>query len=404
MNTIERPEYISWLDRWRDKKIIKTISGVRRCGKSTILEMYRKKLLEDDVTPKQMIAINFEDLAFEDLQDYMKLYDYVQSKLVPDKMNYIFLDEIQMCGNFEKAVDSLFLKDNCDLYITGSNSRFMSGKLATLLSGRYVMMEMLPLSFKEYATELKGRHPDMTPTQMFTNYCRYGSFPFILNFDGDAKDATEYVRALYDTIILNDVVKRGGIADVPILESIVRFLLYNVGNRTSTAKIADALKSAGKNIDRKTVDKYVGDLVGAMLFYEAPRYNIKGRQFLTTQSKFYAVDMGFRSILASSKESDKGQVLENVIYLELRRRGYDVFVGEDAGTEVDFVAMDNGVPSYYQVCLTALESETLKREMEPLKRIKDNFPKYLLTLDEAFANENIEGIIKTNALDWLMGV
>jgi len=402
MRHIERPTYLDWLKSWREKQIIKVISGVRRCGKSTILEMYRNFLLDNGVAKNQIITINFEDIDYESLNNYQALYGFVKGLLIPTKMNYIFLDEIQHCTDFEKAVDSLFIKSNCDVYITGSNSYFMSSDLSTLLSGRYVELKMLPLSFKEFSSALHETQGHLTRNQAFNLYTEFGSFPFILGLDRFGQETKDYLDALYSTIILNDVVKRCRISDVSSLESVTKYMLHNIGNRTSSPKIANTLKSAGKSIDQKTVDKYLNGLTEALLLYKAQRYNLKGKQYLTTLSKYYAVDMGIRSRLVSGKESDAGHILENIIFLELNRRGYEVFVGEMDTTEVDFVAIRNRSPEYYQVASTALDGQTLNRELAPLRKITDNFPKYLLTLDEAFADANFDGIIKMNALDWLL--
>lgn len=400
---IQRHEYLDFLKRWKDQQIIKVVSGVRRCGKSTLFDLFKADLRENGVAEEQIIAINFEEIDYEHLTDYRQLYAYIKDRLLPDRMNYIFLDEIQHCEKFEKAVDSLFIKQNCDVYITGSNAYFMSGELATLLSGRYVELNMLPLSFKEFSIGLAERHPELTDRQKFNLYLEYGAFPYLLNFDSFGKDARDYLRSLYHTIILKDVVTRLKVSDVAVLENLAKFMLHNVGNRVSAIKIANTLKSAGKGADQKTVDKYINGLSDALLLYEATRYNIKGKQFLTTQSKYYAVDIGFRNVLVRGKESDEGHVLENIIYLELKRRGYDVYVGEIDDGEVDFVAISDGKPIYFQVAASTLDPSTLARELAPFERISDNYPKYLLTLDEVFANADYEGIIKLNAIDWLLG-
>ena len=402
MKTIQRQEYLDWLISWREKQIIKVVSGVRRCGKSTMFDIYRDYLMKSGVTDDQIISVNFEDIEYENLTDYKALYNYIKGLLVPDKMNYIFLDEIQHCTSFEKAVDSLFIKKNCDVYITGSNSYFMSGELATLLSGRYVELKMLPLSFKEFVSGLDGKQDGLSRSEKFDLYIEYGSFPYILSYDRFGKEAKDYLRGIYNTIILNDIVKRLKISDVSALESVTKYMLHNIGNKTSATKIANTLKSAGKSVDQKTVDKYLDGLSDALLLYQASRYNIKGRQYLTTQSKYYVVDIGLRTLLVRGKESDAGHILENIIYLELKRRGYDVYVGEIDNGEVDFVTVESGNLTYYQVAATVLDEATLKRELAPLKKIADNYPKYLLTLDEVFANANYDGVIKINALDWLL--
>lgn len=400
--TIERPEYIKWLEAWREKQIIKVISGVRRCGKSTLLEIYKNNLLKDGVNQNQIISVNFEDLEYEELSDYKALYQYLRQRLVPGRMNYIFLDEIQHCAGFEKAVDSLFIRSDCDVHITGSNSYFMSSELATLLSGRYVELKMLPLSFKEFSMALDDSRSDLTKEQRFNLYLEYGSFPYIVKYNRFGQEAKDYLAALYATILLNDVVKRCSIEDVSSLEDVTKFMLHNVGNRTSSIRISNTLKSAGRSVDQKTVDKYMSALAESLLFYPAWRFNLKGRQILSTQRKYYVVDTGLRALLVRGQNSDIGHILENVVFLELFRRGNDVYIGEIKDKEVDFVAIRNGAPSYFQVAATTLEPSTLERELSPLWSIKDNYPKHLLTLDSLFANEDYKGVRKTNVIDWLL--
>ena len=401
MERIERKEYLDWLVRWREQQIIKVVSGVRRCGKSTLFAIYRDWLLSQVVDERQIIAINFEDIDYEHLTGYRALYDYIKGLLLPDRMNYIFLDEIQHVEQFEKAVDSLFIKDNCDVYITGSNAYFMSGELATLLSGRYVELKMLPLSFREFCSGLRSGAAQ-TNAQKFDAYLRMSSFPYALRLPGTGREVQEYLTDLYNTVLLKDVVARARIADVTSLEAVTKFLLHNIGSRVSATKIANTLKSAGKGVDQKTVDKYMRSLTDSLLIYEAARYNIKGKQYLSTQSKYYAVDVALRNTLVKGAASDIGHILENIVYLELLRRGERVFVGELEDGEVDFVTVGPEGTVYYQVAATTLDEEVLKRELAPLQRISDNYPKLLLTLDEVFATADYDGIQKRNVLDWLL--
>lgn len=346
--------------------------------------------------------LNFEDVEFEHLLDYQALYGYVKQRLLADQMNYLFLDEVQHVDQFEKVVDSLFLKKNCDVYITGSNACFMSGELATRLSGRYMELKMLPLSFREFCSGLRSEQA-ATNAERFNLYMTLGSFPYVLKYHYSPREAREYLRDVYNTVLLKDVVARLNISDVNMLEAVAKFLLYSIGNRISPTRIANALTSEGKKIDSKTVDRYIRGLTDSLMLYEARRYDIKGRQFLIQQSKFYAADVGMRGMLVRSRESDIGYILENIVYLELLRRGHEVYVGqlENAG-EVDFVAMEGGTYTYYQVAATTLNEETLKRELTPLRRIADNYPKVLLTLDEAFSDMDYDGIRKVNVLDWLL--
>lgn len=401
MKRIGRKDYLNWLIKWKEHQIIKVVTGVRRCGKSTLFDIYQEYLLEHEVLNEQIIAINFENLDFEDLCDYKSLYKYIKSHLLPDKMNYIFLDEIQHVEDYQKVVDSLFLRENCDVYITGSNAYFMSGELATLLTGRYVELSMMPLSFKEFCEGLNNSN--LSLIDKFNHYLAIGSFPYVLKYEYQESEAKEYINGIYNTILLNDIVKRLNIADVNMLESITKFMMHNIGNRTSPNKISNTMTSNHKKINPRTVDRYIRGLTDSLLFYEARRYNIKGKQFLTTMNKYYVCDIAMRNMLVRSQDSDIGHILENIVFLELKRRYKEVYVGQiGQNGEVDFVAIENGNPIYFQVSQTTLDEDILKRELAPLKQIHDNYPKYLLTLDEVFDDMNYDGIEKKNVLKWLI--
>ena len=401
MKRIRRKDYLDWLIKWKEHQIIKVVTGVRRCGKSTLFDIYQEYLLEHEVLNEQIIAINFENLDFEDLCDYKSLYKYIKSHLLPDKMNYIFLDEIQHVEDYQKVVDSLFLRENCDVYITGSNAYFMSGELATLLTGRYVELSMMPLSFKEFCEGLNNSN--LSLIDKFNHYLAIGSFPYVLKYGYQESEAKEYINGIYNTILLNDIVKRLNIADVNMLESITKFMMHNIGNRTSPNKISNTMTSNHKKINPRTVDRYIRGLTDSLLFYEARRYNIKGKQFLTTMNKYYVCDIAMRNMLVRSQDSDIGHILENIVFLELKRRYKEVYVGQiGQNGEVDFVAIENGNPIYFQVSQTTLDEDVLKRELAPLKQIHDNYPKYLLTLDEVFDDMNYDGIEKKNVLKWLI--
>lgn len=402
MQLIPRKEYLDWLCRWRDKQIIKVVSGVRRCGKSTLFTLFKQNLLKQGVDEKQIISINFEAMEFEALRDYHTLYQYINDHLQQDCKNYIFLDEVQHCTEYQKAVDSLFIKDNCDIYLTGSNAYFMSGELATVLSGRYVELKMLPLSFKEFVSSFAPENVDISIQEKFNLYLDYGSVPFLARYNSFDSDAYNYLRDVYNTIILNDIVKRLKITDVNALDKVTKFIADNIGNIVSINKIANTLKSGGKSIDNKTVEKYLQGLVDALFLYKVPRFNIKGKQLLTNLPKYYNVDIGMRNILIRNKESDIGHIIENLAYLELMRRGYDVYVGDIDKGEVDFVAIKNNQTEYYQISATTLNPDTLARELAPLQSVQDNYPKYLLTLDELFGEANYNGIQKKNLIKWLL--
>ena len=401
MKRIRRKDYLDWLIKWKEHQIIKVVTGVRRCGKSTLFDIYQEYLLEHEVLNEQIIAINFENLDFEDLCDYKSLYKYIKSHLLPDKMNYIFLDEIQHVEDYQKVVDSLFLRENCDVYITGSNAYFMSGELATLLTGRYVELSMMPLSFKEFCEGLNNSN--LSLIDKFNHYLAIGSFPYVLKYGYQESEAKEYINGIYNTILLNDIVKRLNIADVNMLESITKFMMHNIGNRTSPNKISNTMTSNHKKINPRTVDRYIRGLTDSLLFYEARRYNIKGKQFLTTMNKYYVCDIAMRNMLVRNQDSDIGHILENIVFLELKRRYKEVYVGQiGQNGEVDFAAIENGNPIYFQVSQTTLDEDVLKRELAPLKQIHDNYPKYLLTLDEVFDDMNYDGIKKKNVLKWLI--
>ena len=411
MIRIDRKEYLDFLVKSKDRQIIKVVSGVRRCGKSTLFEIYKDFLLENGVAKNQIISINFEDMDYEELTDYKKLYEYIKSKMIGDKKNYIFLDEIQHVDKFEKVVDSLFIKENTDLYITGSNAYFMSSELATLLSGRYIELKMLPLSFKEYyqakleyeKLEQKENRTSKTLIQYYNEYIVNSSFPYTLQLDSDLKNIHEYLSGIYNSVLLKDIVARLKISDVMRLESVVKYIFDNIGNLTSLSKIGNTLTSMGRKTDVKTIEKYIRGLTDSLLVHEVSRYNIKGKEFLSTLSKYYVADLGLRQMILGNRNIDIGHILENVIYLELLRRKGNVYVGQFDKNEIDFVVINSNEIEYYQVALTVLDENTLKRELDAFKNIKDNYPKYLITLDDVIMNTDYDGIKVVNALEWLLG-
>lgn len=410
MIRIDRKEYLDFLVKSKDRQIIKVVSGVRRCGKSTLFEIYKDFLLENGVAKNQIISINFEDMDYEELTDYKKLYEYIKSKMIGDKKNYIFLDEIQHVDKFEKVVDSLFIKENTDLYITGSNAYFMSSELATLLSGRYVELKMLPLSFKEYyqakleyeKLEQKENRILKTLIQYYNEYVVNSSFPYTLQLDSDLKNIHEYLSGIYNSVLLKDIVARLKISDVMRLESVVKYIFDNIGNLTSLSKIANTLTSMGRKMDAKTIEKYIRGLTDSLLVHEVSRYNIKGKEFLSTLSKYYVADLGLRQMILGNRNIDMGHILENIIYLELLRRKGNVYVGQFDKNEIDFVVINSNEIEYYQVALTVLDENTLKRELDVFKNIKDNYLKYLITLDDVMVNTDYDGIKVVNALEWLL--
>lgn len=396
---IQREEYLNKLIALKDKKIIKVVTGVRRCGKSKLLEMYRKWLLEQGVEEERIVSINFEDLDFEDLTDYKKLHTYLKEHLVKDNMTYIFLDEIQNVEQFPKVVDSLYIKDNVDIYITGSNAHMLSSEIATLLSGRYIQIEMLPLSFKEYMISTGSMNDRGIK---YVDYLQNSSFPYTLKLEGQTDEIRSYLEGLYNTIVVKDIINHSKISEPKMLKSILKFIFDNIGNPLSSKKIADTMTSSGRRIDTRTVEKYLNALTESYIIYQAKRYNIKGKQYLKTLEKYYVVDIGLRLMLFGSKQIDAGRILENIVYLELLRRGYDVYVGKVDEFEVDFVAQNGKGTTYFQVALSVRDEKTLERELRSLRAIKDHYPKILLTMDDD-PEVHYDGIRRINARDWLLG-
>ena len=396
---INRPAYMEQLISFREKQIIKVVTGIRRCGKSTLFDLYCDYLRNDGVSNDQIIRINLEDPDYHDIQDCMQLYDLVKERLIPDKMNYIFIDEVQAVPDFQKAVDGLFIKPNCDVYITGSNAYMLSGELATLLSGRYVEIKMLPLSFKEYISALG----DETDLQMkYQRYIQNGSFPYILQLSS-RRDINAYLEGIYTSIVLKDIVARYRISDAGMLDSVIRFMFDNIGNMCSATGIANTMTSNGRKISAPTVENYLSALVNSFVLYRVGRYDVKGKQYLVTGSKYYLSDIGLRYYLLGSKQADLGHILENIIYLELLRRGYEIHIGKVGTAEVDFIAINDEGEEYYQVAYTVgdAEGKTLARELAPLNSIKDHNPKYLITMDFVPLTSH-NGIKQINALEWLL--
>ena len=393
---INRDNYLNKLIRFKDKELIKVVTGIRRCGKSTLFDLYINYLLQNGVKQEQIIRLNLEDPVFYELDDYLKLYNYIKDKMKKDKMNYIFIDEVQNVKEFQKAVDGLYIQKNTDIYITGSNAYLLSGELATLLSGRYVEIKMLPLSFKEYRLAL----PDENIDRLYQKYISIGSFPYALKLE-NVDDIDMYIKGIYDSIILKDIMARKNFQDMQMLQSIINFMLDNIGNLYSTNKIADTMTSSGRKISVHTVESYLTAFTEAFILYKATRYDVKGKQYLKTGDKYYVADLGLRYFLLGRKEQGRGHILENVVYLELLRRGYDVYIGKIDEYEVDFVAINSKGIEYYQVSETVRDENTLNRELRPLDMIRDHYPKYLLTMD-LDPETSYNGIRKLNVLDWLL--
>lgn len=391
---VQRKQYMRKLKKLMDTKIIKVITGVRRCGKSTLLWQFREYLKKCGVEENQIIAVNFEDIANEPLLNYRKLHKYVVNRLNPGKMTYVFLDEVQNVPQYQKAVDSLFIKDNVDLYITGSNAEMLSGKLATLLSGRYIEINMLPFSFAEYFELVGGAERDA-----WNAYYQNGGFPYAATINDD-EIRKDYIAGIYNTVLLKDIVARRRISDVPLLESVIRFLFDNIGNIVSANKIANSLTSYGRKTTSVTVENYIEALTEAFILYKTGRYDVKGKQHLKSLEKYYLVDISLRRLLLGDKTTDLGHILENIVYLELIRRGYTVTLGKVDDKEIDFIAESSGDRVYYQVSASILDPTTFKREIEPLKKVNDHYPKFILSMDEIPMGE--DGIKQMNIVDFLL--
>jgi predicted AAA+ superfamily ATPase len=395
---IERTAYIEKLNGYRDKRLIKVLTGVRRCGKSTLLELFRAGLLESGVPDKRIVALDFDDLDNEPLLDYQVLHDEVKKRTRGDGKTYVVLDEIQKVAGFQKVVASLFTKKNVDLYLSGSNAQLLSGELATLLSGRYVELHVLPLSFGEFAAA-SGKGKDRQ--RLFFEYLRFGGFPYARYLDDDPVKIREYINSLYDTILLRDVASRKELASIPALDSIARFLLSNIGSLTSVRKIADTMTSLGRKVSAPTVESYLTGLTEAFLFYRAKRYDAKGKKLLQMNDKFYTVDLGFRNNILGASRGETNHALENIVYLELLRRGYDVCVGKVGEYEIDFVALKGDIPAYFQVAETLRGERVLERELRSLRLTGDDYAKTVITLDMDIGVDH-GGIRQVNIADWLM--
>jgi len=360
--------------------------------------MYKDHLIKSGIKESQIISINFEDLVYSELLDPIKLYKHIMQQVDTNTKNYIILDEIQNVIDFPKVIDSLFIHTYIDLYVTGSNAFLLSSELATLLSGRYIEFHMQPLSLLEYASYY---HQEKNEDVLYQRYLVESSFPFTIEFEQDQKAIKEYLKGIYNTVLLKDVVTRHKIANPLVLESITHYLFDNIGNIVSTKKISDTLTSHGRKTDTKTVEKYINALCDSFILYKANRYDVKGKQYLKTLEKYYIADLGLRYHTLAKKGTDIGHVLENIVYLELKRRGYDIYIGKVGDLEIDFVAMNSDGLTYFQVAATIRNEETLNRELKPLKTLSDSYPKYILTLDRD-PSADYEGIRTFNVIDWLL--
>ena len=399
MEKIRRTKYIEELKKWKDKNLIKVVTGIRRCGKSTLFELYIEYLKEMKIDDKHIISINLESIDY-DFKNYRELYNYVMSKIKDNKKYYVFLDEVQNIEEFQKAVDSLYIKDNIDIYITGSNAFLLSGELATLLTGRYVEIKMLPLSFKEYILAYENNNNYQS---LFLEYMKNGGMPGILSIsDLDNNDINTYLDGIFSTVVVKDIMARNKIVNKTLLENIIKFIFDSIGSTISTKKISDTLTSKGISTSNHTVENYIRAFVESYLIYKAERFDVKGKNLLVRDYKYYIVDTGLRSYLLGKKaDSDMGHILENIVYLELLRRGYKVYVGKVDNNEIDFVAENRDGIKYFQVALTVRDEKVLERELRSLKNTEDHYPKYLITMDMDL-EADYSGITKINIIDWLL--
>ncbi|MBO4546515.1 MAG: ATP-binding protein [Treponema sp.] len=398
---VERKDYFEDVLAFKDKQVIKVLTGLRRCGKSFLMEQIIDKFLSDGISKKQIIYYRLDELENESLLDYKVLYKTINGRLVPKKKNYIFLDEIQLCKNFQKAVDSLYNKKNADIYITGSNSDLLSGELATLLSGRYVTIDMQPFSFMEY---IKGRKENRLPTadleQCYLDYVRYGSLPFTVQLKNDERNINQYLNGVYNTILLKDISARHQINDVSNLEAVIRFMFANTANICTSKKISDTLTSGGRKVSQPTVENYMRYLEECFMVYKVGRYDIKGKEYLKTLCKYYIADTGLRNMLLGYRNIDMGHILETLVFLELKRRKYEIYTGKVGDMEIDFIAKTPRSITYIQVAETVKSADTLKRELKPFAKLKDSHPCVLITMDKTL-NDDYDGVKHVNALDFL---
>lgn len=398
---IERGLYLNRLKQLKDQNLIKVITGIRRCGKSTLLEAFMNELLKEGVASENIIFLNFEERENLHLTNWTTLYDEIIEQINPNNKFYIFLDEVQLINDFERLVNSLFTKKNIDLYVTGSNAYLLSSELATLLTGRYIAINLQPYSFKEYASAFSD---EKNTDRLFRKYINESCFPEAVTLSkNDENLVNDYLQSIYDTVIIKDISQRHSLRNVDNLHRIVSFLFDSIGSYVSPTNIAAQLnQNSQKKISHNTIIKYLDFLTQSYILYAAPRYDIKGKELLSTNGKYYVVDLGLKNITATNKyEADLGRKLENIVYFELFRRGGKVYVGKHNDREIDFVVQKaNNEREYYQVAYTVNDEKTFNREISAFDRVKDNYPKFLLTLD--YDNTSINGIQKINVIDWLL--
>lgn len=404
---INRPEYLEQLIQNRDVDLVKIVTGVRRCGKSSLLDLFHQYLLDNGVADGNIIHMNLESLRYRNITDHFAFYDYVSERIIENGKTYLIFDELQAVPHWEKAIESFRLDFDVDIYITGSNAYLLSTEFSTLLSGRYVEIRMLPLSFKEFLT-FYDFEPSVTVEEKFQKYLQFGGMPILREYQFNETRSNQALEGIYSTVVLRDVLQRNNQADKAMLEKIAAFLCSNIGSITSPNSIGNILSdegyiqgSKGKNVAGKTVDKYISMLQGAFIFYSVGRYDVKGKQLLKTLGKNYIVDMGFRNMILGYRNADRGHIIENIVFLELIRRDYRVYVGKVGENEVDFVAENPNDKIYIQVTESMLSSEVRERELRPLRMIPDNYEKIVLSMDRSYIN-SYDGIRSLYLIDWLL--
>lgn len=396
---LKRDKYLDQLIEVKDLNLIKVITGVRRCGKSTLLLQYKDYLLENGIKDSDILYMSFESAEWYEIKDYKDLYNYIKSKY-HDKKVYLLLDEVQNVEDWEKAVNSLLVDINCDIYITGSNAYLLSSELTTLLAGRVYTINMYPFSFSEYL-QINNNTNSQDKYQLFNDYLKYGGMPMLINMKDNERLKTNYLADIKDVVLKKDIIARNKIKDVVFLDNLLRYMSTVIGTLINPSFISDFMKKNGSNIDNETVDKYLKMIENTYFIYRVPRYELKGKQLLKTQGKYYFVDNGLKNVLAGFSSYDTGSSYENIVYMELLRRGYEVYVGKYNDLEIDFVAVSPNEKIYYQVTRSLLSEDVENREKKSLLAINDNYKKVILTMDMAY-NKIIEGIEVKNIVDFLL--
>lgn len=406
-NLINRPEYLTQIIQNKDVDLVKIVTGIRRCGKSSLLDLFHQYLSTNNVPDANIIHMNLESLRYRNLTDYLSFYDYVSALIPATGKTYLIFDELQVVEHWEKAVESFRLDFDVDIYITGSNAYLLSTEFSTLLSGRYVEIRMLPLSFKEFLTFYEFETA-ITMEEKFQKYLQFGGMPILKEYHFNEPRSNQALEGIYSTVVLRDILQRNNQVDQNMLHKIMLFLCSNIGSITSPNSIGNVLSNEGdiqqfkgKNVAGKTVDKYISMLRNAFIFYSVGRYDVKGKQFLKTLGKHYIIDMGFRNMLLGYRDADRGHIIENIVFLELLRRDYRVYIGKVGETEVDFVAEKPNDKLYIQVTESMQSPETRERELRPLRMIQDNYEKIVLSMDRDFIT-SYEGIKSLNLIDWLL--